>query len=204
KLTLPCFTQPNNVRLIFLRVDLEQRPGRNFVKQRIRIKQLRDQIKFEIINAQQTDLEKNTCFCPPVRLREIAINQELQYKAGIELDPRIKIFQPTDALAVTQIIQKRDNALFQLIRKEDVQQFNCVRDALSSPAVDVFFHKLNRACIIQHRKQHINVLNVVLNFIAERFPDIIRKAFLAYFMNGTKVPADIGDIRFDCVLDTRD
>src|SRR5690606_5582842 len=129
---------------------------------------LGNQVQLEIGNSLHSDLKKYTRLRPTVRLGKITIDNELQHQLGIELDTRIKIFQTVDAFRVRQVVKDGNHPLFQLFGQEHVQKFDRVSNSVGCTAVDVFLYELNRPGIVQHRQQHIDVIDVVLYLGAQR------------------------------------
>src|SRR5687767_13918900 len=99
-------TEPASISMVFTVVDLIQGPGRHFAQERIRVEKLGNKIQLEVDNVQNAYLEDYTRLRPAVRLCKIAVDQKLQYPFGIQFHPGIEIFQATNTLGISKIIQQ--------------------------------------------------------------------------------------------------
>ena len=77
------------------------------------------------------------------------------------------------SLSIGQIIQYRNDTLLQLLGQEYIQKLNRICYTFSCTAINIFFYKLYGTCIVQHCEQHVDVLDVVLNFPPQRRFDLL-------------------------------
>src|SRR3546814_4847607 len=82
---------------------------------------------------------------PAVGLCEVAVDDKLQHKFGIEPHAREKVIETSDPFSIRQIIKHRNHFLFELVCKEYAKEFDRIGNTICRATVDVFFNQLDRA-----------------------------------------------------------